>query len=107
MRRAWRYTPTQYTTAEEKTTARLTHKSVLGIGTRGKQQPLQFEHPVLLDTVPNICRPEHMGAIRVEIHIELGFFGVPLAGLVVVDPIFDLLALQQVTGHRNRSVSVS
>src|SRR5215471_18585065 len=76
-RRAWRNTPTQYTTAEAKTTARLIQKSELSIGSRSAQQPLEFKHPVLLDAVPNIRSPEHMGAIRVESHVKLRFFGFP------------------------------
>src|SRR5882672_5515064 len=68
--------------------------------------PLKFQHPMFFDAVPHISRPKYIPAIRIEGHIQMWFRLGGIRRFIVVEPVFDLLAAEQMLRIRDLAVLV-
>src|SRR5688572_3796815 len=69
--------------------------------------PLQFEHPMSLDAMPDLRRPQDVAAVGIEFLIKYGGQHRARCRLVTVDPVFYFLTLEQMARVRNRSMVIA
>src|SRR5688572_587016 len=79
--------------------------AAMEIGAFRSNQPLQFEHPMLLDAVPDVGCPQDLSVFQSPFQLGAGRDGITAIRPVITDPLHHILVPEQVLDVRDGRMS--